>query len=103
MPLPVYDNKLLPTYTNVAGLRRFVNPNIQAAVDSALSELGPNDQVAVVAHQVYNADGTVVTNKTMLSAVARTKDQKWSVMVAGYKDWSHGDLGGEAKVVWKPF
>jgi hypothetical protein len=104
MPLPAYDPKpLLPTLESSTGVRYFQNASIQRAVDEALAELGPDTPVAVVAHQTYNNDGTVIENKTTLSAAARNKDGKWSIMVAGYKDWTRGDLGAEAKVVWKPF
>ena len=103
MPLPTYEPKPLLPLTESSGVRFFSNSTIQRAVDEALAELSPSTPVAVVAHQVYNNDGTTVENKTTLSIAARNKDGKWSMMVAGYKDWVGGSLGAEAKVVWKPF
>lgn len=92
--------------TEKNGIRRFSNARLQAALDSAIAEMGPDDHVAVVAHHVYHDDGTEIENVTVLSAVVRPpKDSKFkdvSIMVGGFKDWTKGDLGAEAKVVWKP-
>ena len=82
--------------------RRFTNPYTQAALDSALGEVSADDPVVVVAHQVYNNDGTKIENMTTLSAVVRLKGG-FSIMMGGYKDWTKGDIGAEGKIVWKPF
>lgn len=88
----------MATLVETNGIKRFSDARIQAAIDSALAELGPNEPIAVVAHHIYNSDGT---NRTQLSAAIRLGND-WSIMAAGYKDWTKGDLGAEAKVVWKP-
>lgn len=90
---------LLPTYDS-GGVRRFSNLNIQAAIDSALAEAKPEDKVVVVAHHVFNTDGTVVENVTKASILVRLP-AGFSVMAGGYKDWSKGSLGAEGKIVWK--
>jgi hypothetical protein len=87
--------------TESGPLRRFTNPYTQAALDSALSEITAGDPVAVVAHHVYNNDGTRIENVTKLSIVARLP-AGFSVMAAGYKDWTKGDIGAEGKIVWRP-
>lgn len=81
--------------------RRFANAQIQAAIDSALAEAKPEDSVVVVAHHVYNNDGTVVQNVTKLSALVRLP-AGFSLMAGAYKDWTKGDIGAEGKIVWKP-
>lgn len=91
----------LTTYES-GPFRRFTNPYTQAALDSALAEVSDADPVVVIAHHVYNADGTKVENKTMLSAVVKLP-AGFSLMVGGYKDWTKPlDQGVEGKVVWKP-
>ncbi len=89
--------RLLPTY-EAGGIRRFSDARIAAAVDEALAELGPDDKLAVVAHQTYSSTGESITK---LSVVYRLGSD-FSVVAAGFKDWNRGDLGAEAKVVWKP-
>ena len=84
------------------GVRRFSNGRLQAAIESAMAELGPDDHVAIVAHQIYDRDGDAIENVTLLSSVVRLKPGL-SVMVAGYKDWTKGTLGAEGRVVWKPW
>jgi hypothetical protein len=97
------DDKPLNLSTYESGpFRRFSNPYTQAALDSALIEMSPDDPVVVVAHHVYNDDGTQVENVTKLSAVARLPNGGLSVMVGAYKDWSKGDKGVEGKIVWRP-
>jgi hypothetical protein len=88
----------LTTYTS-GPIRRFTDARIQAAVDEALMEAGPNDPVVVVAHQVWLPGEGV--NKTVLSAMVRLP-AGFSVMAGGFKDWTKGDLGAEAKIIWKP-
>lgn len=90
----------LSTYQS-GDVRRFSNLKLQAAIDSALAEAHPDDKVVVVAHHVYNADGSVVENITKVSALVRLP-AGFSLMAGGYKDWSKGDLGAEGKIVWKP-
>lgn len=83
------------------GLRMFDNPRIQQAVDAALSELEAREGTknwAAVVHHVYNADGTEVENVTKVSVAVKIGDS-WSIAAGAYKDWAHGDLGAEGKVV----
>lgn len=94
-------NESLKTYES-GPFRRFTNPYTQAALDSGLAEASADDPVVVVAHHVYNADGTKIENRTMLSIVAKLP-AGFSVMVGGYKDWTKPlDQGFEGKIVWKP-
>lgn len=90
----------LATYQS-GSIRRFSNLQIQAAIDSALAEAKPEDSVVVVAHHVYNSDGTKVENVTKLSALVRLP-AGFSLMAGAYKDWTKGDLGAEGKIIWKP-
>lgn len=89
----------LATYQS-GQIRRFSNLQIQAAVDSALAEAKPEDKVVVVAHHVYNSDGTVVENVTKLSAMVRLP-AGFSLMAGAYKDWTKGDIGAEGKIIWR--
>ena len=84
------------------GIKRFSNAKIQSAIDSALSEASPDDKLVIVAHHVYNDDGTRVENITKLSALYRLS-KGFSVVAGSYKDWAKGDLGVEGKIIWKPF
>jgi hypothetical protein len=97
-PLTPYNP--LATY-EVGGLKRFTNAAVQSAVDSALAEMKPEDNVVVVAHQVYNQDGTAIENVTKVSAVVRLP-HGLSILAGGYKDWTKGSLGAEGKIIWKP-
>jgi hypothetical protein len=90
----------LATYDS-GGVRRFSNLKIQAAIDTALAEATDADKVVIVAHHVYNTDGSVVENRTMMSALVRLP-AGFSVMAGGFKDWTKGELGVEGKIVWKP-
>lgn len=75
------------------GIRRFSDANIQAAIDHAIAELGPDDHVAVIAHADQAGDVT-------LSAVARL-GAGFSVMAAAFK--AHDKpLVFAAEIVWKP-
>lgn len=91
------DSKLVESPT---GIRKFSNEKLQSAIDDALSELSGDTKVAVVAHGIYLNDGTSLKSLATLSAAVKIGNQ-WSIMVAGYKDFAKGDLGAEAKVVWK--
>lgn len=84
------------------GTRFFTNGALQSAIDLAAKEVG-DSQVAVVAHHEFDQHGNENTNVTKLSAIAKTKDGKFSIMVGAFKDWGSGDLGAGAKVAWKPF
>ena len=84
------------------GIRKFTNAKLQSAIDDALAAAGDSHFV-VVGHHEFNQDGSQVENVTKVSALVRMADGKFSVAVAGYKDWTKGDMGAEAKVVWKPF
>jgi hypothetical protein len=92
-PIPVKPPMLYQTGT----LRRFSDDRIQAAIDNALAEMKPEDKMAVVAHHVYNSDGTHITK---LSAVYRLP-AGFSVVAGAYKDWTKGDQGIEGKIVFK--
>lgn len=92
----------LATYQTPGGLRKFSNSKLQDAIDDAIASAGDAHFVAV-AHQVYHQDGTAIENVTKVSALVRMQDGKFSLAVGAYKDWTKGDLGAEAKVVWKPF
>lgn len=80
------------------GVRRFSDARIQAAVDSALAEAKPTDQVVVVAHHVYGDHGT--QNITKLSLLVRLP-QGFSVAAGAFKDWTKDDVGAEGKIVWR--
>jgi hypothetical protein len=92
-PLAVYQS---------GPFKRFTNPYTQAALDSALAEADADDPVVIVAHHLYNTDGTKIENRTMLSAVVRLP-AGLSLMVGGFKDWTKPlDQGVEGKLIWKP-
>lgn len=93
MPAPA----LTPTLYQTGTLRRFSDDRIQSAIDSALAEMKPEDKIAVVAHQVFNSDGT---NQTKLSVVCRLP-AGFSVVAGAYRDWTKGDYGGEGKIVFR--
>lgn len=92
----------LATYEAPGGLRKFTNAKLQSAIDDAIASAGTSHFVAV-AHQVYEQNGDHIENITKVSALVRMQDGKFSLAVGAYKDWTKGDLGAEAKVVWKPF
>ena len=79
------------------GIRKFSDARINIAIESALAEMKPDEKVAIVAHHVYTGG----ENVTKLSAVYRL-GPTFTVMAGAFKDWTKGDLGAEAKVVWKP-
>jgi hypothetical protein len=91
----------LATLELPGGLRVFSNTKLQSAIDSAIASMSPDDHFVAVAHHVYNQNGDVIENVTKVSAVVRLP-KGFSVAVAGYKDWAKGDLGGEAKAIWRP-
>ena len=99
-PHPPYNP--LATYEAPGGLRRFSNSKLQSAIDDAIASVG-DAQFVAVAHHLYEQDGTQVENVTKVSALVRMQDGKFSLAVAGYKDWTKGSLGAEAKAIWKPF
>lgn len=90
------------TYELPNGLRKFTNAKLQSAIDDAIASAGDSHFV-VVGHHEFEQDGAENKNITKVSALVRMADGKFSVAVGGYKDWSKGDLGAEAKIVWKPF
>ena len=101
MSTPVYA-PYDPLAVSKAGLiRRFENPKTQAALDLGIAEMGPDDPVAVIVHQIYNVDGSAIQNETKASIVVRLGNQV-SIMAAGYKDWTKPGYGVEGKLVWKP-
>lgn len=92
----------LASYEAPGGLRRFSNAKLQSAIDDAIASAGDAHFVAV-AHHVYEQSGEEVENVTKVSALVRLADGKFSLAAGAYKDWNKGDLGAEAKVIWKPF
>lgn len=100
-PAPAQYNPFAK-YEAPGGIRKFTNAKLQSAIDDAIASAGDSHFV-VVAHHEYDQAGTANTNVTKLSALVRTSDGKFTLAVAAYKDWTSGDQGGEAKVVWKPF
>lgn len=93
----------LAVWESSDGIRRFTNSKLQGAIDDAFNAAKATDKpFVVVAHQVYNQDGSTVENVTKISAFVKVGDSL-SMAVGGYKDWTKGDLGAEAKVVWTPF
>lgn len=99
---PTHPYNPLSTWQTPGGLRKFSNAKLQDAIDDAISSAG-DAHFVVVAHQVYHQDGASIENVTKVSALVRMADGKFSIAVGAYKDWNKGDLGAEAKVVWKPF
>jgi hypothetical protein len=89
-------------YELPGGLRKFTNAKLQSAIDDAIASAGDAHFVAV-AHHEFDQSGVANTNVTKISALVRTSDGKFTLAVGAYKDWTAGDLGAEAKVVWKPF
>lgn len=88
--------------TKVGGLRVFSNEKLQNAIDMAVADAGDAPFV-VVAHHEFDQHGAENTNVTKLSVVGKTADGEWTVVAGAFKDWTSGDLGAGAKVVWKPF
>ena len=93
-PLAVYEKD---------GIRRFINPWLQDEMASILADMMSGETIAVVAHHLYNQDGTKVENTAKLSAVVRNPFG-WSglsIMAGGFKDWTSGELGAEGKIVFR--
>jgi hypothetical protein len=91
----------LAKYTTPEGLKKFSNTKLQSAIDAAIASAG-DAPVVVVAHHVFEQNGAAVENITKASILVRLP-HGFSLMAGGFKDWTKGDVGGEAKVVWKPF
>ena len=87
----------VPALFQTGTLRRFSDERIQAAIDNAFAEAKPEDKLVVVAHHVFNSDGT---NVTKLSALYRLP-AGFSVVAGAYKDWTKGDMGAEGKIVFR--
>lgn len=101
MTTPVYK-PYDPLALNKTGLiRRFENPKTQAALDLGIAELDPSDQVGVIIHHIYDTSGAVIENESKATIVVRLGNQ-FSVMAAGYKDWTKPGYTVEGKLVWKP-
>lgn len=79
--------------TQVAGIRRFDDAKIQAAIDNALAGLPADRKCAVVAHATMTG--------ASLSLVVRLGD-KWSVAAGAFKPYS-GPMTAEADIRWSPF
>ncbi len=86
-----------PMLYQTGTLRRFSDDRIQAAIDSALAEAKPEDKMVVVAHHVFNSDGTNVTKLSVLYRLPAG----FSVVAGAFKDWGKGDMGAEGKVVFR--
>ena len=78
--------------TQDGNIRRFTDARIQHAIDEALSHVGADKPVAVVAH--------VTLDGVKLSVAARLGTD-WTINAAAFKDWG-GDMGVDARVVWTP-
>jgi len=93
----------LSVWQDPNGVRKFSNAKLQSAIDDAIAASGDSHFVAV-AHQVYNQNGDQIENVTKVSLLVKLDSAgKFSIAAGGYKDWTKGDLGAEAKVIWKPF
>ena len=96
MSTPAYN----PLAITPGLIRRFENPKTQAALDLGIAEMGPEDRVGVIVHHVYTTDGALIENETKASIVVRIGGG-FSIMAAGYKDWTRPGFGVEGKLVWK--
>lgn len=97
---PVYNP--LAVWEDANGVRRFSNAKLQSAIDDAIAA-SDGSTFTAVAHHVYEQNGDKIDNITKVSAFVKMADGKFSLAVGGYKDWAKGDLGVEAKAIWKPF
>lgn len=88
------------TQINSGGIRRFANPYLQSELDATLNSMGPNESIAVVAHGVYESDGTRVEKKVVLTAVYRLP-AGFSIVAGGFKDFVTGNKGAEASIVFR--
>lgn len=79
------------------GNRLFTDSRINDAINDALSALGEEDGMAVVAHHVYEGD----VNVSKLSVVYK-KGKTFTVSAAAFKDWVKNDAGVEAQIIWTP-
>lgn len=71
-------------------IRAFSDPQLQNAIEKAMSTLGPDQHVASIAH--FDLNGA------SLSIVAKVPGtDKVTIMAAAYKEWK-GDLKAEAEV-----
>lgn len=102
LPMPPVPYNPWAYYESPGGVRKFTNGALQSAIDDAIAAAGDAPFV-VVAHHEYLQSGTIADNTTKLSALVRLGDGKFSLAAAVYKDWNSGDLGAEAKAIWKPF
>lgn len=93
---PIYNP--LAKWEDPNGIRKFSNAKLQSAIDDAFKALPADAHAAFVAHHVFNQDGTAVENVTTVSAFVKGP-AGFTLAVAGYKDWSKGSLGAEAKLV----
>jgi hypothetical protein len=94
---PVAYNPLAK-WEDANGIRKFSNSRLQSAIDDAFKVLPPDKNAAIVAHHVYNQDGTAVENITKLSIFVKGP-AGFTLAAAGYKDWASGNQGAEAKLV----
>jgi hypothetical protein len=95
-PVPYYD----PLATTPGLIRRFENPKTQAALDMGIAEMDPADKVGVIVHQIFDVNGVAIQNETKASIIVRIGGG-FSIMAAGYKDWTKPGFGVEGKLVWK--
>lgn len=88
--------------TKIGGQRFFSNEKLQNAIDMAVADASDAPFV-VVAHHEFDQHGNENTNVTKLSVAGKLADGKVTIVAGAFKDWTSGDLGAGAKVVWKPF
>lgn len=96
-PAPIPYN---PLATTPGLIRRFQNPKTQAALDMGIAEMDPADKVGVIVHHVFDTAGNVIQNETKASIVVKIGGG-FSIMAAGYKDWTKPGFGVEGKLIWK--
>ena len=93
---PLYNP--LAKWEDANGIRKFSNVKLQGAIDDAFKTLPPDKHAAIVAHHIYNQDGSEVENITKVSIFVKGP-AGFTLAAAGYKDWSKGSVGAEAKLV----
>ncbi len=84
--------------TQVAGIRRFDDPHLQAAIDRAVAALPAGRRVVVVGHASVPGQPDAGASMSLLVRLGDT----FSVAAAAYKPYA-GKLEGEAEILWTPF
>jgi hypothetical protein len=96
MPPATYNP--LAKWEDANGLRKFSNAKLQGAIDDAFKALPADAHSAIVAHHVYEQNGLEVENVTTVSIFLKGP-AGFSLAAAGFKDWTKGTIGAEAKLV----